>query len=57
MKDEDKLLFLRCLEDAGVESWEGYETAVDEYTKIRYGDQLESLEEALVIALEEDDYA
>ncbi len=57
MTKDDKLLFLQCLEDAGVSSWEGYEEASEEFYKIKYGNEAsDDLDDALVLSLEEDDY-
>ncbi len=56
MTKEDKLLLLQCLENAGVDSWDGYEDAVDEYNRLKYGVDDDSLDAVLAITLEEDDY-
>lgn len=56
MTKEDKLLLLQCLENAGVDSWDGYEDAVDEYNRLKYGVGDDSLDAVLAITLEEDDY-
>lgn len=42
--EEDKLIFLDCLIEAGVDNWDGYEVAVELYDSVK----LECNKEGLV---------
>lgn len=55
--DEEKLLFLEALEEAGVDNWEGYDEAVEIYQQKLNGsdEETDDLYKALQRAYDEDD--
>jgi len=55
--DEEKLLFLEALEEAGVDNWEGYDEAVEIYQqKLDDSDEeTDDMYKALQRAYDEDD--
>lgn len=55
--DEEKLLFLEALEEAGVDSWEGYDEAVEIYQQKLDGsdEETDDMYKALQRAYDEDD--
>ena len=55
--DEEKLLFLEALEEAGVDNWEGYDEAVEIYQQKLDGsdEETDDMYKALQRAYDEDD--
>lgn len=55
--DEERLLFLEALEEAGVDDWEGYGEAVDIYRQKLDGsdEETDDMYKALQKAYDEDD--
>ncbi len=55
--DEEKLLFLEALEEAGVDNWEGYDEAVEIYQQKLNGsdEETDDMYKALQRAYDEDD--
>lgn len=55
--DEEKLLFLEALEEAGVDNWEGYDEAVEIYQQKLDGsdEETDDMYKALCRAYDEDD--
>lgn len=55
--DEEKLLFLEALEEAGVDNWEGYDEAVEIYQQKLGGsdEETDDMYKALQRAYDEDD--
>jgi len=45
MTDEQKLLFLEALDQAGVDNWEGYDFAIDIYRDLLKANGLEEEDE------------
>lgn len=55
--DEERLLFLEALEEAGVDNWEGYDEAVEIYQQKLDGsdEETDDMYKALQRAYDEDD--
>lgn len=55
--DEERLLFLEALEEAGVDDWEGYDEAVEIYQQKLDGsdEETDDMYKALQRAYDEDD--
>lgn len=55
--DEERLLFLEALEEAGVDNWEGYDAAVEIYQQKLDGstEETDDMYKALQKAYDEDD--